>query len=235
MSTLVAEKPSVKKATVKQTVEQAVTQPTEQPKIQKQRIKNVEELKKDFGEKFLSFIPVPYHAVLGMPLDGLIDSLQRHVKTMTKNIWTYCTQSEYDFFLKEKAEKDATVKTLSEKVSNEGNITFTFGDGTYHSSSYNFTIYMSPTHNCQLMSIGSFDQLLSRLPIEKIENILQHVQLRCGKRLLFFDVKHTHLPMIERLFFEKMNVNKYKSTNGSHMVQGMLVLRPNKYYGIETR
>lgn len=85
----------------------------------------------------------------------------------------------------------------------------------------NITIVASPTGNCQLASIVSFNNLISyeKDPIEIIR-ILKTTLNVFGKRLFLVDVNSYYQSIIEKL--HPVFMTPYVSTNGSHMLIALL-------------
>lgn len=86
-----------------------------------------------------------------------------------------------------------------------------------------------PTGNCQMFSIGYFNNLLGltkdRKEVEEaIINCIAKLNNCSGKRLMMFDVKNT---LSDRIHSEHEVIfsNEYVSTNGSNMVCGMIKLK----------
>jgi hypothetical protein len=90
-----------------------------------------------------------------------------------------------------------------------------------------FYINQSPTHNCQLTSVASFDALLSTTKTHSRYSALQiltHISKKyTHQSLMLFDINQSYLPELKEFEF-KIPPYKYTSTNRSSMAQGMIKL-----------
>lgn len=82
-------------------------------------------------------------------------------------------------------------------------------------------ICTSPTSNCQSISIGQIDNLVTKTYTkEEIEYIFELIWTRCGKSQVILDIKECYLKSVLKIlkpFIARKYCRKYISTNGSKM------------------
>lgn len=99
-----------------------------------------------------------------------------------------------------------------------------FSNVTYELSYNNFDIILntSPLANCQLFTIGNFNQLLVR-PNEIID-ILKYINEEyCDKPMLVIDVYRQYLGKVKKIF-ETVFITEYTNKTGSKMLLAMIDL-----------
>lgn len=93
------------------------------------------------------------------------------------------------------------------------------------------TFVESPTYNCQLFSIGGFDNIIGYYKTKTIsaKEIFQHILNVTSKSIVLLDINEEHVKDTLEIFKEADSIilnYPYKSSNGSNMVILMIQLFP---------
>lgn len=95
------------------------------------------------------------------------------------------------------------------------------------------TVNEAPTSNCQLFTIGDFQELLY-LNKEEFLKVLDYIRLKLiDKKMLLLDINYNNLIVTKKLFknISKSIINKkYTNSNGNTMVLMIIHLDFIKYY-----
>lgn len=93
-------------------------------------------------------------------------------------------------------------------------------------NNYNYSFYLdrNPTNNCQLCSILSFGNILSKVYNDKAQTFMplfiKKLKNFTSKKIMFFDIKQSYVEKVNVL--NPMVLENYTSTNNSQMCIGLI-------------
>lgn len=115
------------------------------------------------------------------------------------------------------------LKIIKKQQSVFGNYIFSFKvaatKGGFKGMNIEFLLSYSPTGNCQIMSLRTFNNL-QHFSDKEIVEIFEYMAKETAKKCIMVDIKEIMYPLFKRIFSIKNDTilnAKFVSTNGSHM------------------
>lgn len=88
-----------------------------------------------------------------------------------------------------------------------------------HGVKYTWSVYYTPTNNCQISCISEFAHMLNVLPKKEVYSLIGQIfKAGRGKAMLLVDIREQYENNVKNMFGKHIRYSfPYHSTNGSHM------------------